>query len=139
MRSRVIGTWIVTAVLLVGGLALASCAKDDKPSSAPALPPIVTTAPPTTPPPSVATTLPEYYRVQRGDTLTEIAAAYGLPVQAILDLNGMTDPDQLAAGQILALPSRDIVASALPPTVPGQTAPTMPGETTTTVTTTAAP
>ncbi|WP_116995720.1 LysM peptidoglycan-binding domain-containing protein [Desertimonas flava] len=139
MRSRVIGTWIVTALLVVGGVVLASCAKDDTPSSSPALPPIVTTAPPTTPPPSVATTLPQYYEVQRGDTLTKIAAAYGLPVQAILELNGMTDPDQLAAGQILALPSRDIVANALPPTVPGQTAPTLPGETTTTVTTSAAP
>ena len=71
--------------------------------------------------------------------MTRIAAAYGLPVQAILDLNGMTDPDQLAAGQIIALPPRDIVATALPPTVPGQTAPTIPGETTTTVTTTTTP
>jgi LysM repeat protein len=138
MRSRAMATLLVAAGL-VGGLVLASCAKDDKPSSAPALPPIVTTSPPTTPPPVVATTLPEYYEVQRGDTLTLIAAAYGLPVQAILDLNGMTDPDQLAAGQILAIPSRDMVATALPPTVPGQTAPTIPGETTTTVSTTAAP
>lgn len=138
MRSRAIGTLIVTALVL-GGVALASCAKDDMPSSAPALPPIITTAPPTTPVPSVSTTLPQYYEVQRGDTLTKIAAAYGLPVQAILDLNGMTDPDALAAGQILALPSRDIVARELPPTVPGQTAPTMPGETTTTVTASTSP
>ena len=135
MRSRALGTLFVTT-LAVGGLVLASCAKDDRPSSAPALPPIVTTAPPTTPPPVVATTLPEYYEVRRGDTLTKIAAAYGLPVQAILELNGMTDPDQLAAGQIIAIPSRDIVATELPSTVPGQTAPTLPGETTTTVTTT---
>ena len=98
----------------------------------PTLPPVVTTATVVVTVAS-ATTLPQYYEVQRGDTLTEIAVAYGLPVLAIMELNGLTDPNDLQAGQILTLPSRDIVATALPPTAPGQTAPTLPGETTTTV------
>ena len=74
---------------------------------------------------AAATTLPQYYRVQRGNTLTEIAASYGIPVAAIMQLNGLTNADDIFAGQILAIPPRDIVASVLPPTVPGQTAPTV--------------
>ena len=42
-----------------------------------------------------------------------------------MQLNGLTNPDDIFAGQILAIPPRDIVASVLPPTVPGQTAPTL--------------
>jgi LysM repeat protein len=73
------------------------------------------------------TTLPQYYEVQRGDTLTLIAAAYQIPVQALMDANQLTNPDDIFAGQFLAIPRReDIVAASLPPTVPGQTPPPMP-------------
>jgi LysM repeat protein len=115
--------------------ALVACGDDPPAGGAaggPTLPPIVTTVVVVVTQAPV-TTQPTYYEVQRGDTLTEIAVAFGLPVQAIMDTNGMTDPNSLQAGQILTLPSRDIVATALPPTVPGQTAPTLPGETTSTV------
>ncbi len=74
------------------------------------------------------TTLPQYYEVQRGDTLTEIAAAYSIPVQALLAANPeSTSPDDIQAGQFLVIPPRDgLVADQLPATVPGQTAPTLP-------------
>lgn len=120
-------------LLSFAGVALAACGGDSGPSTGPTLAPIQTTS---SVPITVltATTVPQYYEVQRGDTLTEIAVAFGLPVVAIMQMNGMTDPNDVQAGQILALPPRSIVATGLPPTVPGQTAPAMP--TTTVVTTT---
>lgn len=119
--------WSGAAVLAaVTAITAAGCSGDDGTASGPTLPPIRTTTPtPTTV--LTATTLPAYYEVSRGDTLTVIAASYGLPVQALMDANGLTDPDDIFAGQILAIPRReDIVAVSLPPTVPGQTAPPMP-------------
>jgi LysM repeat protein len=81
--------------------------------------------------------------VRRVDTLTLIAAAYSIPVQALMKANELTNPDDIAAGQFLIIPRReDIVAEVLPPTVPGQTAPPMPtvaGATTVAGVTTVAP
>ena len=63
--------------------------------------------------------------MQSGDTLSEIAAAYGLPIPAIMEANGITNPDAIFAGQILELPlASEIVSTSLPPvtTVPAPTA-----------------
>ncbi len=125
MRSRWLGAAAVSAVV---GLALTGCSGDDDPATSPTLPAIVTTTPATTAV-IVATTLPQFYQVQRGDTLTEIAAAYSIPVQALLNANPeVSSPDDIRAGQFLVIPPRDgLVAEQLPATVPGQTAPTAPG------------
>ena len=132
MQSRWLGA---AATSIVVGLALTGCSGDDDPASAPTLPAIVTTTPLTTPV-NVATTRPEYYEVKRGDTLTVIAAAYSIPVQALLNANPeLSSPDDIQAGQFLYIPPREgLVAEELPPTVPGQTAPTMPGAATVTPT-----
>ena len=53
--------------------------------------------------------------VQPGDTLAKIAAAFGLPIQAIMELNGIVDPNNIEAGQILQLPlPSEIVVTSLP-------------------------
>jgi LysM repeat protein len=126
------------AVIAVAGVVNA-CSEDGVPQGGPTLPPIATSSTTSTSVPT-ATTLPQYYEVRRGDTLTLIAAAYSIPVQALMIANQLTDPDDLAAGQFLIIPRReDIVADMLPPTVPGQTAPPMPtvaGATTTVAATT---
>ncbi len=44
------------------------------------------------------------HTVQPGDTLNGIAQLYGLTVQAILDANGLSDPNQLSPGQTLLIP-----------------------------------
>ncbi len=44
------------------------------------------------------------YTIQAGDTLAEIAAAYGVSVDALADANGITNPDQIEVGQILRIP-----------------------------------
>ena len=117
MRSRLLGAVVVggAAAVFAGG-----CSDDDSAEQS-TLPPIVTTtmAPTTTLPPP--TTQPQFYEVQPGDTLTEIAVAYGLPIPAIMQINNITDQNAIFAGQILQLPNAaDIVANSLPP-VPGQT------------------
>lgn len=132
MRSRLLGATVATGVLVLVLAAVSACGGDDAEEQSQAtLPPIVTapTTAPTTAAPS--TTLPQYYEVQRGDTLFQIADSYRLPMQAIMDLNGIEDPNDIQAGQILELPSTDIVANALPTTVATSAAAT--------TTTTAAP
>jgi LysM repeat protein len=128
---------LVTAVAAIG---IAGCSNDDDPQGGPTLPPIATSSTTSTTV-ATATTLPQYYEVRRGDTLTLIAAAYSIPVQALMEANQLTNPDDIQAGQFLVIPRReDIVAASLPPTVPGQTAPPMPtlaGATTVPLTTTA--
>jgi LysM domain-containing protein len=44
------------------------------------------------------------YRVQTGDTLSEIAAANGTTWQVLAQLNGITDPRKIRVGQVLKLP-----------------------------------
>ena len=123
MRAHWTSLPVVAAVAVVG---IAACSNDDEPRSGPTLPPIATSSTTSTIV-AAATTLPQYYEVKRGDTLTLIAAAYAIPVQALMDANEVTNPDDIQAGQFLVIPRReDIVAVALPPTVPGQTAPPMP-------------
>ena len=45
------------------------------------------------------------YIVQPGDTLSELAIAFGTTVAEIMAANGLTDPDSLQIGQPLIIPS----------------------------------
>ena len=44
------------------------------------------------------------YVVRRGDTLSLIAARFGVSVAAIVDLNGIEDPSLILTGQVLIIP-----------------------------------
>ena len=113
VRSRLLGASLAAACLV--GLA-AACSDGRRHGAGATLPPIATTTtiPPTTPPPP--TTQPRFYEIQPGDTLIEIAAAYGLPMLAIMEKNGIVDQNKIFAGQILELPiAAEIVATSLPP------------------------
>jgi LysM domain len=81
---RWLGATIAATALLVLG---AACSNDDDPTTRQTLPAIQTTSTIAT-----TTTLPRFYEVESGDTLTEIAAAYGLPISAIMEANGITKP-----------------------------------------------
>ena len=52
-----------------------------------------------------------YYQVQPGDTLTGIANAYGIGLAHLVDLNRISPAQRLYAGQTLAVPARESVAS----------------------------
>ncbi len=45
-----------------------------------------------------------YYLVQEGDTLWEIAARFGVSVEALQEVNQLTDPGQLVVGMKLLIP-----------------------------------
>jgi LysM repeat protein len=44
------------------------------------------------------------YVVQPGDTLTEIAARFGVTVEVIVEANGIADPNLIIVGQVLMIP-----------------------------------
>lgn len=48
------------------------------------------------------------YVVQRGDTLTQIASAYGISVSELAAANGISDPNRIMIGQQLAIPGQTI-------------------------------
>ncbi len=119
VRSQWLGALGAALVVIAG-----ACSDDDDTSAEATLPAIVTTTVvATTAAPT--TTQPRFYEVQQGDTLTEIAAAYGLPVLAIMQANGIVDANRIEVGQILELPlASEIVSTSLPPvtTAPGPVA-----------------
>lgn len=51
---------------------------------------------------------PVEYKVQSGDTLGEIAAAYGTTVSAIIKTNNLSNPNSLKVGQKLIVPAEKI-------------------------------
>ncbi len=52
------------------------------------------------------------YTVVDGDTLGAIAARFGVTVEELVALNGLTDPDQIAIGVVLRLPGNEATAAS---------------------------
>ena len=50
------------------------------------------------------TTVPRYYTVQPGDILSVIAENFGVTVEEIMALNGISDPDHIELGEELMIP-----------------------------------
>jgi spore germination protein len=46
------------------------------------------------------------YRVQRGDTLKAIADKFGVSVEAIVEINQLTNPNAIVIGQYLTIPEK---------------------------------
>ncbi|MEN6302247.1 MAG: LysM peptidoglycan-binding domain-containing protein [Mizugakiibacter sp.] len=66
------------------------------------------------------------YTVQRGDTLSKIAAKNGTTVQAIAEANGISNPNRIAPGQTLSIPTDATIQPMGGPMeidIPGQDAP----------------
>ncbi|MDF1512378.1 MAG: peptidoglycan binding domain-containing protein [Anaerolineae bacterium] len=58
------------------------------------------------------------YAVQAGDTLTRIARRFGIPAGLVAEANRDIDIDVLSIGQVIRIPSQDIVTPYMP--VPGK-------------------
>ena len=61
----------------------------------------------------VDTTLFEapFYTVVSGDTIGKIASKLGVPVQKLIDANGIAKPDKIQVGQKLRVPSGAVAAT----------------------------
>jgi LysM repeat protein len=64
--------------------------------------PAATTVPTTAPPPTQPA---GSYVVEPGDTLSVIAARFGVSVDALSQANGITDPNSIRPGQELVIPA----------------------------------
>ena len=53
----------------------------------------------------------EFYTVQQGDTLSAIAASFGVAVADIVTANGLPNADAIQAGQKLAIPGNGTAPS----------------------------
>lgn len=58
------------------------------------------------------TLTPVTYTVQGGDTLGGIAAELGIPIEALMAANGLSNPDELSVGQVLLVPTVDLEVQA---------------------------
>lgn len=51
---------------------------------------------------------PRFYTLQRGDTLGEVARRHRTTVKELCRINGISDPDRVEAGQVIALDARAV-------------------------------
>ena len=97
---------LATAMVLVAG-----CSNSDL--SLDPLPPIQTTTTTTT-----STTIPDtnryFYEVRSGDTLSAIAAGFGVPMKQIVELNELENASDIRVGEIIEIPQGFVIVT-LPP------------------------
>ncbi len=118
-RERILGTLGVLLLLLAvwliatrtGGPAPNSAANVLGPMVNLPQPPAPTLPPaPTIPPTPEPTAIPRQHIIALGETLQQIADLYGLTVDTVAAYNGISDPNEVQAGQVLRLPSTVSVA-----------------------------
>ena len=109
MKTRSIASFIG----IVGIVTVFSACGGDKTTSVETLPVMVAEST-TSIPLETTTTLsanPEYYTIQQGDTLSAIAASFGVTVADIVAANGLPNADAIQAGQKLAIPGNGTAPS----------------------------
>jgi LysM repeat protein len=91
------------------------------------LPPatVVASAPTEAPTPVSPTQALVVYQVEQGDTLGSIAQAFGVDVEQLMALNGLSDPHTLAVGQAIFIPASPTEVS-MPEVIPTSTLPPSP-------------
>lgn len=131
----IIATVLAVHLAGAGFFAMQGCqtkratAQVDEPAPAPVMPPAKVVTPPVAPPRPVARpTVPvapvaetpdaagaSSYTIQKGDSLSKIAAKAGVSTKELAELNNITNPNSIRIGQRLLLPAH---AKALPQAAP---------------------
>ena len=104
---------VVIAGVVIGAV---SCSSEDD-GAFTTLPPIRTTSTSST---STTSTLPDgqrqFYEIKPGETLSMIARQFQVPLQAIIDLNAIANPDDVPAGMLIEIPTGVLLVTELPQT-----------------------
>ena len=103
------------ATALVLATMAAACGDDGGGAADEVLPPIRTTTTTTTTSTTISTER-KFYEIKSGETLSVIAESFDVPVQAIVELNGLADPNDIQAGQTIEIPTGVVLVSDLPST-----------------------
>src|SRR6059058_3225438 len=99
--SSIAGPLSLLALLLLAGCSAGSGGSGDKVKLV--VTPVDT---PTSTPLAAPTMAPTTYTVKSGDTLSGIAALFGVSVDDIVRANNIADPNRLSDGQVLTIPVR---------------------------------
>ncbi|MFL5732913.1 MAG: LysM peptidoglycan-binding domain-containing protein [Chloroflexia bacterium] len=99
--SSIAGPLSLLALLLLAGCSAGSGGSGDKVKLV--VTPVDT---PTSTPLAAPTMAPTTYTVKSGDTLSGIAALFGVTVDDIVRANNIADPNTLSDGQVLTIPVR---------------------------------
>ena len=91
---------LLAITIISGVLSLVFAQQGDDPATTTTLVPVATTVPVTT----TIYTPPVRYIIQAGDTLVGIASTYLLDMQALMDLNDITNSDHVETGDELIFP-----------------------------------
>jgi LysM repeat protein len=112
--------FLLSATALAFVIAVGACGENDGDAAEEILPPIRTTTTTITTSTTISTDR-IFYTVKRGEFLSLIAESFGVPVQAIVELNGLADANDIQAGQTIEIPTGVVLVADLPST----TAPTV--------------
>ena len=93
----------------------AACGGDGGAADDEILPPIRTTTTTSTTSTTISTDR-RFYTVKPGEFLSLIAESFGVTVQSIVDLNGLTDANDIQAGQTIEIPTGVVLIDELPTT-----------------------
>jgi LysM repeat protein len=100
-------------VLAVPIIAVACGSSDDAASGT--LPPIATTTTSTVLTTTTTTWVPVTYQIQAGDSLQKIADKFGVDIDKLAVLNGITNRDHINAGDVLDIPPPTVATTTVPP------------------------
>ena len=92
------------AIAVTAVMALAACTEQQAQPTLPPAPTLVAVTATAGPPPVPTPGKKQVYIVREGDTLSGIAARFGVKEEAILEENPLTDRDTLFVGQELVIP-----------------------------------
>ena len=103
----------MAAAMVMVPIVVAACGSDDG-SAAQTLPPIATTTTTTIAVTTTTVYVPVTYIIQSGDSLQAIAEKFGVVIEALALLNGITDRDDIEAGAVLDIPPPTPVVTTTP-------------------------
>jgi LysM repeat protein len=99
--------WVAALASLAFAALAAACGGDDSSADTTTMPPLTTT----TTTPQTSTTLSRFYEVQPGDSLFSIAESFDVRIEDLIEVNGITDPDLIQAGEKLEIPPPTVMVT----------------------------